>query len=502
MIPILTVRQAVLPHETESLPAAVGDLVLLRVRTRRLGTLARFLGEGVDRRTGPYVLYEGVARVRIGRAGYRRLDLAAGDVEPLRLAIARHLRRLVLPRERRPWRDLLRVEDAAEFLDRAASEVLSRVGGRRARGRIHETLDADQRLQLLVRLARRLPGAEPVPRWGETVIWRRHLRGARHAVLPSKTGLSNPVVAGDLLVASVCSPGRIVCCDRASGRVRWSRSFPRFSADVQVHGLQVLAMAGNGLQVLDLGSGRSSWSFTPVPELPEGVYSTPVVADGRVFLGDRRGRLHALALATGAPLWRHELGRRNQINMRPLVLGDRVFAATVNPDPFAFACDAATGRLLWRVPLEGPCGSRIQAFQGSLLLQAGASLLLLDPADGSLRLRLHWEGWETWSWCVAGDTVVVALLAAGGMRPGRLLGLRAGAVVFEHPTEFLSSLVSSALVYGSDSSGLHVWDPGSGTRLASLPCDPRLDRPGNVAVADGVLYALSSEGYLWALRHP
>ena len=84
------------------------------------------------------------------------------------------------------------------------------------------------------------------------------------------------------------------------------------------------------------------------------VETTPLVADGVMYISEPPSNVVALDAATGRPYWRYRRALPNrinvccgQVNRGVAVLGDRVFVGTV--DAHLVALDAKTGAVLWDV---------------------------------------------------------------------------------------------------------------------------------------------------------
>ena len=76
-------------------------------------------------------------------------------------------------------------------------------------------------------------------------------------------------------------------------------------------------------------------------------YSTPAVAESRVYVGGFDGALRAFRAGDGELLWRSEVGGR--ILAPALVVGDLVFFSTLEQKTYAVR--AADGKLVWSVGL-------------------------------------------------------------------------------------------------------------------------------------------------------
>lgn len=178
--------------------------------------------------------------------------------------------------------------------------------------------------------------------------WKVQLRRVRHAVLPSFTSRPNPLAVGHRHFISIFSPGAAVCLDLHTRRIIWRRALVPFGAAHILHKNERLyAKTFHTLYCLEPDTGRTIWSFCPYGTDDETMYSAPSVKDGRLFIGDRRGFLHALDADSGSPIW-HVLTSRahnNDVNGPPLPYRDRVLVAT-NAGRL-FAIKGSNGDMIW-----------------------------------------------------------------------------------------------------------------------------------------------------------
>ena len=156
---------------------------------------------------------------------------------------------------------------------------------------------------------------------------------------------------------------------------------------------------------------KRSWRV----EIGEG-YSSPVVADGRVFVHGRRDPEEIVAginLADGKVLWEQKYQaafKKNQYavemakgpNATPLVIGNRLF--TLGVTGVLNAWDAATGKRLWTRDFSKAidtsklfCGTAASPLivDGRLVVQVGSDIhggqiLALNPATGAT--EWEWRG--------------------------------------------------------------------------------------------------------------
>lgn len=168
-----------------------------------------------------------------------------------------------------------------------------------------------------------------------------------------------------------------------------------------------------------VSAAPKSWpaAYTSVWRVDVGEgYSSPIVANNRVFIHSRRDPqeiVTALDLATGKQLWQQSYAgeyRKNQYatimgkgpNATPLVAGNRLF--TLGATAVLTAWDAQSGRRLWQKDYSRLvdssklfCGTSASPalIEGAVVIQVGSDvhgglIAALDPATGTA--RWEWKG--------------------------------------------------------------------------------------------------------------
>ena len=98
-------------------------------------------------------------------------------------------------------------------------------------------------------------------------------------------------------------------------------------------------------------SAEVIWSYGTLTSA-QGVHATPAVDNGRVFVGDYSGVMHALELHSGALIWRRDLGET--IGASAVVFEERVYVMVEFGrqrrfwDGRLYALCARTGHILWQ----------------------------------------------------------------------------------------------------------------------------------------------------------
>jgi outer membrane protein assembly factor BamB/subtilisin family serine protease len=198
---------------------------------------------------------------------------------------------------------------------------------------------------------------------------------------PARTGLSRDSLAGETV------------------RPEWTADAGGdavFSSPVLAGGRVFINTDDGRLVALDATTGARLWAFTG----STGMRGAPAVADGLVFTGGGvDGGFHALDAATGQLRWAFPTPGRRTIYTAPAVRDGVVYVNTgFTPDrsDTVYALDAQTGAEIWSVDI----GSRVffgPAVSGDLVVAAGAgarTLVGLDAATGTQRWSLSREADE------------------------------------------------------------------------------------------------------------
>jgi outer membrane protein assembly factor BamB len=191
--------------------------------------------------------------------------------------------------------------------------------------------------------------------------------------------VSSPRVVGNRIYLAVAHKkgfetfGAVYCLDWPGRKVQWT--FDNDGDMKQVFSSPCVAdgrlFIGEGfhddtgckLYCLDAATGTRQWEFQTSSQTE----SSPCVAGGKVFFGAGNDGVYALDAATGKKLWQFPAepakGSLLRIGAGPTVVGDRLFIGSgvdrnqpENPgDKAVFCLNAETGALVWKVPTDLPC---------------------------------------------------------------------------------------------------------------------------------------------------
>jgi outer membrane protein assembly factor BamB len=328
----------------------------------------------------------------------------------------------------------------------------------------------------------------------KNIVWKTALPGA---------GTSSPVVVGDRVYLtsysgyglSVDEPGdmnklmrHVVCVDRASGKIVWSKDFKPSLPESEYSG------------------GNNTWHGY--------ASSTPVADDGNLYVFFGRSGVYCLKLADGSEVWHADVGDKTNgwgSGNSPVLFDNLLIVnAAVESDQMV-ALNKQTGKQVWSVRVGK--GARntpnlVQAPGGKTELVVSlpgdpqGKILGLDPKTGEelWSCRGIRDGGYVCPSVIAHDGVVYAI----GGRKNTAVAVRAGGRGDVSETHLLWTVSKGSNVASpSYHDGRIYWlHEKQGTvicldaKTGDLVFEERVDpRPGivysSVTIADGKIYATS-----------
>ncbi|MEK7704016.1 MAG: PQQ-binding-like beta-propeller repeat protein [Myxococcota bacterium] len=169
-----------------------------------------------------------------------------------------------------------------------------------------------------------------------------------------------------------------------------------YSSPVLHEGVIYLGNLDHHLYAIDAKSGRLLWRWAS----GGAVTSTPLVDGGLIFFGSNDGNLYAMDLASHAIRWK--LNTHDWVNSSPRVADGVVYVGS--NDRHVYAVRISDGTPLWAHEIVGPAIA-IPAIYKNLCIAAGAS------GDGALYALQRDTGAEFWKFTSGGkiesDPVIV-----------------------------------------------------------------------------------------------
>jgi len=149
------------------------------------------------------------------------------------------------------------------------------------------------------------------------------------------------------------------------------------SSPVEANGLVYVGSGGGVLYGLDGGTGTAQWTYPDTEtDGQSAITSTPRVANGSVYVGANDGTVRALAADTGALEWEIDAG--GPIYSRPALGGGLVFVTTA--DGRLVALDGAGERIEWEYDVGTPFGASSPAIDDGSVYVAGDDVYAFDVA--------------------------------------------------------------------------------------------------------------------------
>lgn len=343
--------------------------------------------------------------------------------------------------------------------------------------------------------------------FSEIAVWRTKLPDAKHAILPPSDNRPNPLVADSTLYVSVFAPGAVCALNVETGNLIWRKEIPKLAGSaVYLADGTLFAKTADTLHALEPDTGANLWSFCPYGTSGEWIYSNPTAHGNSVFIGDRCGYLHCLDFDTGKTLWKQRTNRakNDDVNTTPIVADELVVVGTNARRAVAY--DVKTGDRAWICPLDGPSGFGPLAYKG-LIAVLTDSVYLLKPETGKVVHRFTWKN-DGISTATSTPNGIIATLKGKWPPSGtvELIRLTEGGLQFSKRIQASVASVryarESKLLYVSHLEGIEICRPHSGEIICTVKFGEEHGQIGPVDVRNNKLYALSEDGYVYALRHP
>jgi outer membrane protein assembly factor BamB len=190
-----------------------------------------------------------------------------------------------------------------------------------------------------------------------------------------------------------------------------------WSSPVVADGRLFIGSTDENLYALDADSGDKQWQF----ETAHRVEGTPAIHDGRVYFGSYDRTVYALDGDTGREVWHHET--EGVIRSSPTVVGNRVYIGVgcVNlacqahteeelaESGWIYCLDRETGDLVWDQTLGNEVVSTPAVADGSVYIgSSDARLYALDATTGDEDWTYDMGDWIWASPAIGGGSVFVA----------------------------------------------------------------------------------------------
>jgi outer membrane protein assembly factor BamB len=276
---------------------------------------------------------------------------------------------------------------------------------------------------------------------------------------------------------------------------------------VYVGSASPLDPAGGALHAIDAATGQERWRLSTVDG--DGFFSSPAVAEGRVYIGSYYGFVIAADAATGEERWRFQAD--DEVHSSPAVVDGVVYIGDLGGT--LYAVDAATGELRWRLAFdryyERYVNSSPAVVDGAVYVVAGprragktSYLYAVDAATGKERWHFAAEegGILRGTPVVAGGIVYVADYAGFLYAVGADDGSESWRFDVKAVVPFTSPAVSDGIAYLGTSNGeLYAVDTATGRERWSSRLSRTAAISSSPAIAGGTIYLGDAGGILYAV---
>ena len=250
-----------------------------------------------------------------------------------------------------------------------------------------------------------------------------------------RCGWASPALAGPFVVETfigrACASdvpgkdGEVVAFDRATGRVRWRRVIgPTESSPLIANGLVYVGDWSGRVYALSARTGATRWVFRTGGK----VKSSAALAGGRLYVGSYDGRVYCLSALTGRLIWRASaqpsLGGLGSFYSTPALDYDRVYVGSTDGKVYSFG--AVSGKLRWSRPTGGYVYAAPAVWKQLVLVGSYSHrFFALDAATGRVRWSFAANGPISGAASVVDGIVYFSTFAhrtyALAARTGRLL---------------------------------------------------------------------------------
>ena len=161
------------------------------------------------------------------------------------------------------------------------------------------------------------------------------------------------------------------------------------STPIIVEGRVYVGSQDKNIYCIDARDGRRLWNFTTGARIK----SSPAVVDGKVYVGPDDGYVYCLDAKNGTRMWKTYAGGYIEAHFKavtgvrssPIVVGNRVYVGSL--DTNLYCLDADSGDIVWNYKTEGYITSSPAASDGAVYITSQESnsgaLYKIDAAEGS-----------------------------------------------------------------------------------------------------------------------
>jgi len=248
---------------------------------------------------------------------------------------------------------------------------------------------------------------------------------------------------------------------------------------------------------------HSGYSESPAPNTNQtlwtyttggmGVFSSPAVVDGKVYVGADDNKVHCVDAATGAFIWSYTTG--DGVVSVPAVVDGKVYVGSVDDNVYCF--DALTGAKIWSYTTGGNVFSSPVVVDSRVYVGSHDSKLYCLRAD---------DGQVEWNFTTGGQVWSSPAVADGRVYFGSLdqkvycVDAATGALMWNYTTgnelRSTAAVVNGRIYISSSDNNVYCLDVATGTKIWNYTTGGEAYSP---AIAYSRVYVGSEDDNLYCL---
>jgi outer membrane protein assembly factor BamB len=323
-------------------------------------------------------------------------------------------------------------------------------------------------------------------------------------------GFSDPVIAHGLIYFRFSiRQGYLLALDAATGEVKWHFEVAQqlLSSPSVADGSVYVGTASGDFYALQALTGQERWRFKS--DNRGNGFSSPAISDGVVYCGRYRGNVYAIDAETGEAKWTF---KKAGMSTSPAIANGIIYFGAENG--YLYALDIKTGQEVWDFKVKGEPGTPMVAGEAVYFGTSEGDLYAVHAQKGQQKwktkigeklgtyLGLHPVEART-SLAFAEKTIYYGYAK-------NLYAIDAGTGqqkwVFKLESFARSPVIADGMVYFGSLGKLYGVDALTGQRIWALENKVEIKKitqsyvASSPAVADGVAYFVSENGYAYAVH--
>ncbi|MDT4952732.1 MAG: eukaryotic-like serine/threonine-protein kinase [Acidobacteriota bacterium] len=329
---------------------------------------------------------------------------------------------------------------------------------------------------------------------------------------------SDPIIADGVVYFDVyIGDGYLMAIDIDALREKWVFKLKReqLSEPAIAYGTVFVGASNGSFYALDAKTGQEKWTFK---NKDRGyTFSSPLVDDGVVFFGSENGNYYAVDATTGKVNWTF---KAKDATSPAAIFGDIIyFGAGVE----LLALDKKTGQKKWSFGVKNGWGTPVIANE-TVYYEADSFLHAIDSKTGQEKWRAELKYRKNWLTIKKGEAPL--LFDISSLQAITNMAVADGAIYlgwldrfyafdtttgkqkweFEVGTTMRSPVIAEDIVYFGSYGKLYALDAKTGVKLWTIATtDQTKDKtqihvPSSPAVLNGVIYYVSDDGKVYAIR--